>query len=145
MGGRHQPEAGADSPAANGSDPPLVELPRVDEDTVRQYVMLHREAGWTEADVRSQIAEVLMADALGRAIHASRGPGYMIDMPKCTRVNKAGEVENVPYGYDDLKGAGYICDCEDIGLFLVAKMKEQQIDEAPQRPTIIVPRDGKAN
>lgn len=150
MSGRHQPTNGADSPDGlaslngGGDDPPMEELPRANEKMVRQWVMVHRKPDWTEADVRSQVSQVLMADALGRAIHASRGPGLMIDMPKCTRVNKAGEVENVPYGYDDLAGAGYMCDCEAMALYLVEVMKQQQA-EADSQPTTRIIVKGEEN
>lgn len=126
-----RPAEGADSEDVEGYDsggatvdPPLTELPRANRSMVEQYV---REAmpGASEKEVASQVSEVLMADALGRAIHAQRGPGSALDMNRCVRVNSSDMIEPVPYSYDDSDG-GYVCDCEQIALQLVATMKAQQ-------------------
>jgi hypothetical protein len=131
MSGRHQPEEGADSPRANaeqnggGEDPPMVELPRASRDMVEAYVRQHMPNA-TVQEVASQVSETLMADGLGRAYHASRWPGGIIDTTRCMRVTKAGQTEDIPYGYDDERPDGYACDCEKVAIHLIEVMKAQQ-------------------
>jgi hypothetical protein len=139
MGGRAQPEEGADSPAGlngGGDDPPMIELPRANRQMVTHFVTEAMPPNATVAQINHEVSMVLMADAMGRAIHVVRGPGQPLDIPRCTRVNSAGQVEDVPYAYDDERGVeGYHCDCENIALVVVnmiaAMDQVEQVKTAP--------------
>lgn len=122
------------------NDPPLVELPRANKEMVEQYVRAS-VPGATESEIASRVAEVLMTDALGRAIHAGRHPGGLLDMPKCVRTNSAGIVEDVPYGYEDPTQPTDDCSCEMVAGGLVTMMKLQEMQAGPQ---IVLP-PGKTN
>jgi hypothetical protein len=108
-----------------GGDPPMQELPRATRDVVEAYVRQHMPNA-SPQEIASQVSETMMADGLGRAYHASRWPGGIIDTTRCVRVNKAGAVEPIPYGYDDERPDGYACDCENIAIHLIEVMKAQQ-------------------
>lgn len=142
----HQPENGADSepieePEGNHVDPPMVELPHADASLVEAYVKSALPPDASAALIKSEVSKVVMADALGRAIHVMRGPGQLIDMGKCVRINHAEEVQPVPYGYDDAD-RGYRCDCEDIALGLVALMQGMTIaQDVEHKPSIEVATD----
>lgn len=139
MGGRHQPEEGADSPRGlNGEDPPMVELPKANRQMVTHYVTEAMPPNATQAQINHEVSMVLMADAMGRAIHVVRGPGQPLDIPRCMRVNKAGVAEDVPYGYDDERGpAGYNCNCEQIALVVVNMIAAMdQVDQVKTAPVV---------
>ena len=136
MGGRHQPEEGADSPGTNGSDPKMEELPRASRAMVEHFVRSNMPPMSTDVQINHEVSMVLMADAMGRAIHVVRGPGQPLDIPRCVRVNSHGQVEPVPYGYDDERGTeGYNCNCEGIALVIVnmiaAMESMEQVKSAP--------------
>lgn len=138
MCSRHQPEEGADSQPV---DPPMVELPRADRAMVMEYTRAAMP-GATEQEVLSEVARVEMADALGRAIHASRGVGEVINIQQCVRVRSDGAPEPVPYGYED-KERGFACDCEDIALHLVEQMKAQAaMHDVKSHHLIVAPSAG---
>lgn len=120
-------------------DPPLIELPRAQKDMVEQYVRAAVPLA-TKEEVASRVAEVLMTDALGRAIHAGRHPGGLLDMPKCVRTNSAGIVEDVPYGYENPTQPTDDCTCEQVAGGLVTMMKLQEA----QATQIVLP-PGKTN
>ena len=125
MCSRHRPEAGADSEDVEQPEQGLAELPRptpqMVEDTLKQMFQQI-----TPQELASRTAETLMADSLGRALHAQRGPGLIVDMGKCVRLNSEDQIEEVPYGYDDQQEDGYACDCEDMAIALIETMKAQQ-------------------
>jgi len=150
VGGRHQPEEGADSPAGladlNGGadDPPMIELPRANRQMVTHFVTEAMPPNATVAQINHEVSMVLMADAMGRAIHVVRGPGQPLDIERCTRVNKAGQVEDVPYAYDDERGAeGYHCNCENIALVIVNMIAA--MDSVEQVKTQPVVDSGQSN
>lgn len=124
------------------NDPPLIALPRANKSMVEQYVRTAMPTA-TESEVASRVAEVLMTDALGRAVHEGRHPGGLLDMPKCVRTSSAGIVEEVPYGYENPTAPTDDCDCEMIAGGLVTMMKLQEM-QAAQASQIVLP-PGKTN
>jgi len=157
MSGRHQPEAGADSEhihqytvehegfricECGHLDPegpqPMLELPRPDLNVVRSYL---RQQGVPENLIESEANKVVMADSLGRAIHAARGTDPW--PPECAAYAReavdppATWVEPVPYGHDN-------CGCEAMGLHLVQLMAAQAaMDNTKAAARIIVPGTGR--
>jgi hypothetical protein len=123
--------------------PPLTPLPRANRSLVEQYVR-SAMAGAPKQAIAEQVSAVLMADALGRAIHSQRGPvegRVFADLNRCVRLNnETDQIEEVPYGYEDPE---YRCDCEELALKLVAVMKDEQAHDeivglvvGPDLPTI---------
>lgn len=120
------------------NDPPLEELPRPTAELVEAYVRQIMPTA-TKQEIASRVAEVIMTDALGRAIHHGRTPGGLLDMPKCVRVTMANTVQEVPYGYDDPTKPTNNCTCEQVagGLITIMKMLEQR--DAQQHRIVLPP------
>lgn len=116
-----RPEEGADSQPIE-EDPPLVELPRAHRSMVEQYVREAMPPGTPESTIQSEVASVMLADALGRALHEAKRVGGPWPGP-CVRQRTDGEVEQVPYGW----GNEYECECEAMALHLIELMKSQQV------------------
>lgn len=138
MGGRHQPAEGADSPGTNGEDPPMVEIPRANRQMATHFVTEALGPTATVAQINHEVSMVLMADAMGRAIHVIRGPGQPLDIPRCVRVNQYGQIEEVPYAYDDERGVeGYNCNCEQIALVIVNMIAAMdQVEQVKSTPVV---------
>ncbi len=170
----HRPENGADSEdgyvpeeeehttawdaaqrAEGDPRPPLVEFPHPNANMVRAYL---KDAGTPPEQIEVETNKAIMADALGRAIHAAKrtgGPwGSACVRPKWSsahieaaqrgeRLTEA-DFEQVPYNYD---GGEFECECEAMALHLVSLMTEQK--EANARTAaqqIVLPRGhGRSN
>ena len=153
MSGRHQPVAGADSEHIHQftvehegvricecglvdpeSPAPMMELPRPNLDLVRQYL---RDNGIPPDQIDAEASKVVMADALGRAIHAARGTN---PWPlKCAIYTYREEPRPVPYGYGD-NGE---CSCEAMALELVSLMTAQAVTEGVKQSSRLVMPDGR--
>ena len=120
------------------NDHPLDELPRPTPELVEAYVRQIQPTA-TKQEVASRVAEVLMTDALGRAIHHGRMPGGLLDLPKCVRISSAEVVQEVPYGYDDPTHPEYACQCEQMAGGLITIMKMLETQDAVQHRIVLPP------
>jgi hypothetical protein len=119
-------------------DQPFIELPRPTPGMVEHYVRANVPNA-SDEEIASRVAEVIMTDALGRAIHHGRTPGGLLDLPKCSRVTRAGLTQEVPYGYEDKVYPGYSCQCEQISGGLIAIMKAMEVRDAMHNRLVIYP------
>jgi len=188
VSGRHQPEAGADSEHIHQYtiedegirlcecglvDPegpqPMLELPRPDINVVRGYL---RQQGIPEEQIESEASKVVMADSLGRAIHAAKkvgGPwGPPCSRPKpglqwssdpadhhsycqfyreragctCVEGRKPGKDDFEPVPYG-YDGGEFECECEAMALHLVQLMTaDAAVANTIKASRIIVPGVG---
>lgn len=144
MCSQHRPENGADSEDVADPRPPMVDLPRANPSMVEQYVR-HNMPNATKQEVASQVSEVLMADALGRAIHQAKiiggpWPGACVRPIRWdVEPTKDEDFEKVPYGYDS---GEFECECESMALHLVELMKAQQAMADTKMNHIIVAQPG---
>lgn len=121
MGGRHQPENGADSP--DGLK--MTDLPRPDVATVIQHLAA---MGVPKDQWAHEANKVLLADSLGRAIHVARRDvnAVLNELNSCFRITDDEQVQRLPYGYGPDKD-GFECNCESIATDLVARMTAQAV------------------
>lgn len=154
MCSRHRPEEGADSEPV---EQPMTELPRANRDMVTRYVREHLGPAATEQQVLTEVNKVVMADALGRAIHAAKRIGGPWG-PACSRIKPSVEAEllaepdidkrrlvtnddfeQVPYGYE---GIEFDCLCESMALHLVELMQVESVIDTVKsgEGRIVLPR-----
>lgn len=118
--------------------PPLVEFPFPNRDMVRAFL---RDAGIPLDQIEAEASKVIMADALGRAIHAAKrigGPwpaACVRPIQWDRRPEKDEDFEQVPYNYDS---GEFECECEAMALHLVELMTAQAAVEGVKAASRII-------